>query len=437
MTQRPSSAICGCSPPSSSRSSRRDTCRSSARPRPRASRVRQGRAGARAVRERVDREAGRRAGAPGKYREIVEEARAHLRANHSYERVEASAPTVPSARGGRPMKLMFVYWAFEDQGSGLVIQGYVEAARALGHEVVVGGPARNPQIPLPYSLNLQSADAVVFLFEWTTGLKPGDYLDLVRLVGKIPRRRRVIVDGDGKYNDIVEARGRLQPHRGGGGRRWIDVCDSLTDKICQPTLHPLRSNVRPFLFYAYNPAWVRPLDFAAKDYSMLYVGHSKFRWGRCRASSARSSRVGARSVASGWSAPAGRRSPGGRRDAASSTPTTPDGDYLHKLDVEILPPVPFTRCRGGGPGALQPRAAASDLRAPAAGDSAPLRNPRRGHHPGVRHRPLSHVRGDLRGGRRRAGSRRRRRSELVAGIHARRPERYRAPVEQDSRAPCA
>ena len=82
------------------------------------------------------------------------------------------------------MRLMFVYWAFEDQGSGLVIQGYTEAARMLGHEVAVYGrwiPGKvNPRIPLNYSLDLASADAVVFIFEWTTQLKPGDRLDLVR-----------------------------------------------------------------------------------------------------------------------------------------------------------------------------------------------------------------------------------------------------------------
>src|SRR5262245_63622068 len=103
------------------------------------------------------------------------------------------------------MRLMFVYWAFEDQGSGLVIQGYTEAARALGHEVAVYGRWRfgkdNPKIPLNYSLDVGSADAVLFVFEWTTGLRPGDHLDLVRLVGQVPRCRRVILDGDGNYND--------------------------------------------------------------------------------------------------------------------------------------------------------------------------------------------------------------------------------------------
>ena len=41
-------------------------------------------------------------------------------------------------------------------------------------------------------------------------------------------------------------------------RRWVEVCDSLSDKIYQPTLHPLRPNVGTFLFHAYDPAWERP-----------------------------------------------------------------------------------------------------------------------------------------------------------------------------------
>ena len=114
------------------------------------------------------------------------------------------------------MRLMFVYWAFEDQGSGLVIQGYSEAAKALGHEVAVYGRS-NPKIPLNYSLDVEAADALVFIFEWTTQLMAGDALDLVRLVSKVPRRRRVILDGDGNYNDVIAIDGDYN-HREPGDR---------------------------------------------------------------------------------------------------------------------------------------------------------------------------------------------------------------------------
>ncbi len=175
------------------------------------------------------------------------------------------------------MRLVFVCWPFEDQGSSLVIQGYSEAARALGHEVAVYACPYD-KIPLNYSLAVGQADAIVFLFEWTTRQYYGDRLDLARLVGQVPRARRVVIDGDGNYNDVLAVDGDVNHEDVAASHRWREVCDSLSDKICQPTLHPLRRTVRPFLFYAYNPAWEEPLAFTAKEFAMLYVGHSKYRW---------------------------------------------------------------------------------------------------------------------------------------------------------------
>ena len=67
---------------------------------------------------------------------------------------------------------MFVYYPFEDQGSGLVIQGYSDVAGGAGHEVVVYGRG-TARSPLTWSLDVRSADAVVFLWEWTTELCAG------------------------------------------------------------------------------------------------------------------------------------------------------------------------------------------------------------------------------------------------------------------------
>jgi hypothetical protein len=240
------------------------------------------------------------------------------------------------------MRLMFVYWAFEDQGSGLLIQGYTRAACALGHEVVVYGRP-NPKIPLNYSLDVESADAVVFIFEWTTKLQQGDALDLVRLVSRVPRRRRVILDGDGNYNDLVRVGADYNHRNEPDRRRWLEVCDSLTDKVCQPTLHPLRPNVRTFLFYCYNPTWEVPLDFSHKEYSMLYVGHSKFRWspmarvlGAIEPVRDRVGRLGV--VGHGWDALPTWAGPMKMEDAYYT-----DVAYMGRLGVEFLPPVPFEK----------------------------------------------------------------------------------------------
>src|SRR5215831_2355105 len=134
------------------------------------------------------------------------------------------------AWGDSGMRLMFVYWAFEDQGSGLVIQGYSEAAPGLGHEVAVYGRP-HPKIPLNYSLDLESADAVVFVFEWTTQLWESDNLDLLRLVGRAPRERRVILDGDGNYNQVINVQTDYNHKDIEASRRWTSLCDSLSDKI--------------------------------------------------------------------------------------------------------------------------------------------------------------------------------------------------------------
>jgi hypothetical protein len=238
------------------------------------------------------------------------------------------------------MRLIFVCWPFEDQGSGLVIQGYSKAAKALGHEVVVYACAYD-KIPLNYSLVIGAADAVIFLFEWTTRQYYGDQLDLLRLVGKVPRKRRVVIDGDGNYNGLVTVDGDVNHADVEASRRWIEVCDSLSDKICQPTFHPRRPNVRSFLFYAYNPEWERPLNGAAKDFGMAYVGHSKFRWRPMervlRAIEPVRDHLGRLAlVGHGWgSVPEWA----GRMEIEEVYYT--DKAYLRRLGVEIMPSVPF------------------------------------------------------------------------------------------------
>ncbi len=175
------------------------------------------------------------------------------------------------------MKLVFVYWGYENAGSMLDLRGYARAARAMGHEMTVYGPP-NPAFALDYSQYLNGADAVIFIFEWTTALQFGDRLDWARLLDAVPRRRRVVIDCDGAYNDPIEFGGDYNHRTVESSRYWTEVCDSLSDKIFQPTLRPRRKNVRPFLFHIYDPTWEAPLDFADKEFGMVYVGHTKFRW---------------------------------------------------------------------------------------------------------------------------------------------------------------
>src|SRR6516165_1419732 len=125
------------------------------------------------------------------------------------------------------MRLMFVHYLFEDRGSAQDVHHFAQTARELGHEVALYGPP-NSRSPFNYSLDMASADAVIFVVEWTTDLQFGDHLDWVRLVARVPRRRRVVIDCDGKYNGAIGVLGDYNHARGEASRRWIELCDALS-----------------------------------------------------------------------------------------------------------------------------------------------------------------------------------------------------------------
>lgn len=260
------------------------------------------------------------------------------------------------------MKIVFVYWGYDNAGSMLDLRGYQRAARTLGHEVTIYGPP-NAQRGLSYSKALDDADAIVFVFEWTTSLQYGDQVDWARLLGSIPRRRRVVIDCDGAYNDPIEADGDYNHSSKGArmswagsdqpwssaetisgevsSRAWTQLCDSLSDKIVQPTPRPRRANVGTFLFHVYDPTWEAPLDFSAKELDMVYVGHTKFRWHGMskvlRALEPVRDRVGRIAlVGEGWA-----KAPESLANEAIAANFYCDRPYLRKLGVETLSAVPF------------------------------------------------------------------------------------------------
>jgi hypothetical protein len=238
------------------------------------------------------------------------------------------------------MKLVFVYYAYENQGSELDLQGYTRAAQEMGHEVTVYG-SPNPKIPLNYSKDLRDADAVVFVLEWTAELQHGDSLDWTRLLAAVPRRRRVVIDCDGRYNEPINVHGDYNHRTEAESRWWIDFCDELSDKVCQPTPRPLRPNVRPFLFHVYDPTWETPLDLARREFGMVYVGHAKFRWhgmGQVlKAIEPVREEVGRIALfGHGWSG-----MPYWAAEMDIEDIYQIDSSYIQKLGVEPMEPIPF------------------------------------------------------------------------------------------------
>lgn len=238
------------------------------------------------------------------------------------------------------MRLMFVYWHVENAGSAQTIYNYAQAAKRLGHEVALYAP-ENPRSRFNCSLDIESADAVIFVLEWNIYLHNNLPLDLEGAVTRSHRKRRIIIDNDGMYNDVVKVGGDYNHPEVSDSRRRIALYDSISDRIFQPTLHPLRPNVYSFLFHGYDPAWGVPLDSSSKEYGMVYVGSNWFRWRAMRhvldAIEPIRGHIG-RIVLVGhnWEAPPrGANTP--LREAAYFT----DLAYLRNLGVELMPPVPI------------------------------------------------------------------------------------------------
>jgi len=143
---------------------------------------------------------------------------------------------------------------------------YAQVGKELGHEVAVYGEQRSDITAVPYTLDVERFDyAICVVYE------PRDFPDLpylARLLDRMPRERRAIIDCTGRYNETIRVDhdfNHLERIDGHQGWEWIEGFQAVSDRILQPTLAPMRDDVQPFLFHGYDPAAVRrPYTSAAE-----------------------------------------------------------------------------------------------------------------------------------------------------------------------------
>jgi hypothetical protein len=234
---------------------------------------------------------------------------------------------------------MFVYWKLDDAGSAHTVHQLARAARRAGHEIVLYAPP-DPSYPTECSLDVESADAVVFLLEWNIYLHHDQPLDLEGPMRRCPRERRILIDNDGMYNDALSVDGDYNHRTAEDSRIRTELYDRISDRIYQPTLQPLRPGVRTYLFHGYDPALEQDLPPGPREYGMVYVGSNWFRWGPMqrvlRSVEPIRDRMGPiRLAGHDWlGAPWWIESP--LRDEAYRS----DPALLERLEVEVTPPVP-------------------------------------------------------------------------------------------------
>ena len=201
---------------------------------------------------------------------------------------------VYTRKWGSRMKLLVVSKLERAARSVNTLTKYVQAGQALGHEVALFGEQQSEVPGVPTSLDVKKFDYAVFVVHETKDFPDLPYL--AQLLDGMPKGRRAVIDCGGRYNDTIRVEHdfnhleKLDSHQ---GWEWVEGFEAVADKILQPTLTPLRPNVRPFLFHGLDPAAVaRPYGSAQeaarawsgaggtppKRYGVTYVGHNWMRW---------------------------------------------------------------------------------------------------------------------------------------------------------------
>ena len=191
------------------------------------------------------------------------------------------------------MKLLFVSRLDHSARAISPITKYAQVGKALGHDVAVFGEQSSAITTVPYALDVDKFDFAIFVI-----YGPSDFPDLpylARLLDGMPKERRVIIDCTGRHNDTIRVEhdfNHLEKIDSHQGWEWIEGFQAVSNKILQPTLKPLRSDVRPFLFHGFDPSGVArsyssPQEaarawsdevVASKPYGLVYVGHNWQRW---------------------------------------------------------------------------------------------------------------------------------------------------------------
>jgi hypothetical protein len=180
----------------------------------------------------------------------------------------------------------------------------------------------------------------VFILEsklgWLSGLR------VARLLSNVPHDRRVVLDADGLYNEVVTVDGYDRNHAcQAESHRWKEACERLGSRIFQPTMQPLSPRVKPLLFYGFPPDLEGPVR--NKPVDIAHVCHNWWRWKQLEetffpALAKVRGRIGEiRFVGLWWDGVPPWASALGLSEAFRVDPP-----LLQRLGIEVRPPVPFT-----------------------------------------------------------------------------------------------
>lgn len=177
------------------------------------------------------------------------------------------------------MKILFVMKHRGNAGCTHAVANYIRLAPQFGHDIAIFGTPIWYIPELRFSMDIEEFDRVVHLFETDRyQLLP---LHQAIMLGHFPRERRLIIDTDGMYHDLVQLEGYDFNHQNEPSRRdWIAYMDSLGDIVVHTLMGQTRFPTAQSLpFFGYDPLLeINRASNPRKTWDVLHLGHNWWRW---------------------------------------------------------------------------------------------------------------------------------------------------------------
>lgn len=178
------------------------------------------------------------------------------------------------------MRLLFAGNFAWNCGPTQVVQCYITAGQRLGIDVAITPLGFVDTITaehLPITDTIKSDDVLVLVFDWEFFL---DEKKLAFIERSINRRRRIIIDADGRYDNYVTCPGDANHPHPEDLPVWNSRFRRLSDSILQPCLAPHCAGQR-FLFFGMDTDPLPSREDHPEDYlwDLGYIGNNWFRWG--------------------------------------------------------------------------------------------------------------------------------------------------------------
>lgn len=180
---------------------------------------------------------------------------------------------------GAALRILFVGCFRFNCGSSHALLGYARAAAERNYDLRVSSLGLVDETVREKVVVADAdwtPDVMVLVFESEQFLTPAS---LRCIEQKLPRARRVVIDPDAKYSELIRIGSDTNHPSSKAGQFWRALYDQLSDTILQPRLGTMTGGARRFLYFGvdlHRPS--PPSQDGNQPFDLIYVGNNWYRW---------------------------------------------------------------------------------------------------------------------------------------------------------------